>query len=120
MLREVRMGNLVGKHREDCCREYGDSYLKNLQACDFSPYGGEGPVQLQQRVREFLQMMEQSPYENVAVFGHSIYIGTVLDVVNGAGLKKGAFPCDFGSVSVFEFRDGCWRVNAWSCTELSR
>ena len=56
LLREIHMGSLVGKHREDCCREYGDSYLKNLQACDFSPYGGEGPVQLQQLVRDYLSV----------------------------------------------------------------
>ena len=64
-------------------------------------------------------MMEHSDYETVAVFGHGTYIQNVADVVSGQILEKRQFPCDNGSVTILEFKDGFWCINAWNDTEFA-
>jgi len=119
MLREINVGNLLGRRVEDCAAEYGEAYWANRLATDFSPYGGESREDLHRRIREFLTMMEHSDYETVAVFGHGTYIQNVADVVSGQILEKRQFPCDNGSVTILEFKDGFWCINAWNDTEFA-
>jgi broad specificity phosphatase PhoE len=119
MLREVNVGNLLGRLVEDCVAEYGESYFANRDVTNFAPYGGESREMLQQRIRKFLTMMEQSDYETVAVFGHGTYIQNMVDVVTGQNHDKKQFPCHNGSVTVLEYVDGYWRILAWNCTEFT-
>lgn len=119
LLREVNVGNLLGRRVGDCAAEYGESYFANRAETNFAPYGGESREMLQQRIREFLTMMEQSDCETVAVFGHGTYIQNMVDVVTGQVHDKKKFPCHNGSVTVLEFKDGYWRVLAWNCREFA-
>lgn len=119
LLREVNVGNLLGRRIEDCAAEYGEEYYANRFETNFAPYGGESYEDLSQRIRQFLTMMENSSYETVAVFGHGTYMTVLLDVVTGVHHNKRTLSCSNGNVSVFSFRDGVWRLDAWNCTEFT-
>ena len=117
MLREMNVGSLLGRKIDDCAAEYGESYYHNRRVKDYSSYGGESYEMLCDRVRKFLTMMETSGYERVAVFCHRYYMEAVADVVTGAR-HNNALRCTNGSVSVFEFDEGEWYLEAWNCKEL--
>ena len=119
ILREVNVGNLLGRRIVDCEAEYGPSYMENRYLTNFAPYGGEDRAALQQRIREFLTMLEQAPYETVAVFGHGTYIMNLLDVITGVHHNKRQICCDNGSVTVIEFDGGLWHLRAWNCREFA-
>lgn len=118
ILREINVGNLMGRYIDDCFAEYGQPYVENKKTNNFLPYGGENNEMLCNRVKEFLRMMENSSYEKVAVFGHAVYIHAVMDVITGFYHNKPTVPYHNGGVSVFEFRDGYWRVDSWNIRPL--
>ena len=118
VLREINVGNLLGRKVTDCYEEYGEIYFVRRDATDYSAYGGESYEDLSNRIRQFLSMMEESEYENVAVFGHGTYMQIALDLVSGVRQGKSRFTCQNGSVAVFRYEKGSWRVDAWDCTEL--
>jgi broad specificity phosphatase PhoE len=119
MLREVCVGHLLGRKIEDCAAEYGEIYFTNRWNTDFSPYGGESREELHQRIREFLSMLEKTDYENVAVFGHGTYCHCIFSAITGLFYDSTQLPCHNGSVSVFEFKNGIWRLEAWNCREFA-
>lgn len=120
MLREINVGSLLGRYIDDCYAEYGEIYMENRRTDNFLAYGGENYEGFIGRIREFVTMIEHSPYENVAVFCHYGVVQMMLDIVCGTRIGKKYFSCDNGSVSVFEFRDGNWRVDAWNCKMLNK
>lgn len=119
LLREVCVGDLLGRLVKDCQAEYGEPYYKSCQAVDFSLYGGESREDLHRRIREFFSMLEKTDYENVAVFGHGTYGHCILSAMTGASYDKFQMPCYNGSVSVFEFKEGIWRLVSWNCHEFA-
>jgi len=118
ILREIDVGSLMGRYVEDCIAQYGQSYVEHKRDNDFLCYGGENDEMLSRRIRQFLTMMEKTPYEKVAVFGHEMYIRTVMNVITGFYHDKATTPCHNGSVSVFEFKDGHWRLDSWNVRPL--
>ena len=119
MLREVCVGNLLGRAAVDCIQEYGEAYLHSRRVTDWSAYGGESREDLHKRIRQFLSMLEKTDYENVAVFGHGTYCHCILSAITGLQYDATQLPCHNGSVSVFEFRDGIWRLESWNCREFA-
>ena len=118
ILREVNIGpEIMGKSPAECEEKYGDIYIQGKRRYDFSAIGGESRSEFLARIRSFLKMMEECPYERVAAFCHGGLIQNALDVVTGMELGKSDFICSNGSVSVLEYRDGKWRVVCWNVTE---
>ena len=118
MLREINVGNLLGRKVTDCYEEYGEIYFVRRDATDYSAYGGESYEDLSNRIRQFLSMMEESEYENVAVFGHGTYMQIAMDVITGITHSKSQFACKNGSVAVFRYEKEAWWVDGWNITEL--
>ena len=119
LLREISVGDLLGRRVGDCAAEYGASYWENRWMSNFAPYGGESREDLHKRIREFLAMLEKTDYENVAVFGHGTYCHNILSAITGMVYDNHQLPCHNGSVSVFEFKDGIWRLESWNCREFA-
>ena len=119
MLREVCVGDLLGRKVTDCIEEYGEIYNQHRYMTNYAPYGGESREDLHKRIREFLAMLEKTDYENVAVFGHGTYCHCILSAITGLQYDATQLPCHNGSVSVFEFRDGIWRLESWNCREFA-
>lgn len=121
LIREVNVGNLLGRDVADCEAEYGQKYVDDKRKSDYSDYGGESPAMLYDRIRAFLSMLEQSGYENVAVFGHGTYLLNLAEMITGAsGNGRNLACCSNGSVSVAEFKNGRWILISWNITELNR
>lgn len=114
LLREINVGTLRGKTKEECCQEYGESYLVNKAAHDFTVYGGENEKMLLDRVEQFMSKIENHSFERVAVFAHEGFIRGMLEKVLDFKVAVGKVCFDNCMISVFEFKDGNWRLCAWN------
>lgn len=116
MIREINVGTLAGRPVADCVAEYGDEYIQNKKAVNYKPYGGESYEEFRSRVRSFLEMMENSPYEKVAAFCHGGFIHTALDVVMGKFNDRSTLVCGNCGVTVFEYDGKGWKLITWNYT----
>ena len=114
LLREINVGCLSGQLISDCYDRYGEEYVENKKKSNYVPYGGENSEMFRARIAEFLHSLEGLPYENVAAFCHAGAIFMALQIVVGIDLPKKSFFAANGSVSVFEYREGVWRVIEWN------
>ena len=114
ILREVNVGMLAGRSFDACLEEYGEEYAEHRKRFEFKNYGGESYEDYCIRVKKFLDVAEKSGYENIAAFCHGGFINTALDVISGVRTDRACFPCHNCSVSVFELKDGKWRVLLWN------
>lgn len=113
LLREMNVGDLAGLSLPESAEKYGELYHECRRKQDFTPFGGESTEDMRRRVQEFLTMLERCPYENVAAFCHAGVVKNMLDIVLGCSVSE-KFDCANGSVSVFEYKDGAWRVVSWN------
>ena len=111
-LREINVGNLVGKSIVAVAAANG-GVTPTANTGDYTPYGGENWQMMDARIGAFLKMLEQQTYENVAVFAHRGVLMSVLRNVLGiATLPSGLILCDNCAVNVVEFDGKAWRVLA--------
>ena len=121
ILREANVGRLLGREVADCAAEYGEKYWENRRNSDFTDYGGESRAMLQDRIRTFLTMLEQTDYEKVAVFGHATYLFNLARMLTNAPETGWNLSyCNNGSITVIEYKNERWRLVAWNITELNR
>ena len=113
-LREVNVGSLQGRLVAEVQAEYGEDYLRNKLKKDYSPYGGETRAQFRDRVVPFLAMLEQSDYENVAVFSHGGTMEIIFELLTGSDPANIRLSTKNGAVSLFEYADGQWRLRVWN------
>ncbi len=115
LVREINVGDLMGKHKDENKEKYGERYLINRNVLDFSDYNGESYDEFNRRIRKFLEILERSEYENVAVFCHGGVMHIMLDIV--AGIKiydKLAFNCSNCGVCIFEYDGKQWKLDTWN------
>ena len=115
-VREINVGNLARRPIADCEAEYGEEYIHNRKTHNYKPYGGESYEEFRSRVRSFLEMMENSPYEKVAAFCHGGFIHTALDVVMGKFNDRSTLVCGNCGVTVFEYDGKGWKLITWNYT----
>ena len=113
LLRECGVGSLEGKTLKECYEQYGESYRQHRREFNYAPYGGESKEQLNGRLEEFCRMIEQQD-GTVAAFCHGGVIRAMLDLVTGAEQDRSVFAMDNGSVSVFGYNNGKWRLITWN------
>lgn len=116
LIREVNVGDLSRRPVADCIAEFGEEYIQNKKAFNFKPYGGENYEEFCTRIREFLGMIEKSPYERVAAFCHGGFIHHALDIVTGIRNDKAAFSSDNCGVTVLEYNGERWKIVTWNYT----
>ena len=109
-LREINVGELAGKHADDCLQEYGERYLTDKAAHDFRPYGGECLQMQMARVQRFMDLLATENGENIAVFCHE---GTIRCALKHAGdqviCKHSLTNC---GIYIFEHIDSVWQFVA--------
>ena len=113
LLREIGLGSLEMRPIEDCIAEYGEAFVIHRRDYNFAPYGGENRDMIEERMRQFLQMLENDPCEQAVAFGHAGTLHTALDVVLGTRLDRSHLPCRNGSVAMFEYENGRWLLRLW-------
>ncbi|MBE6577266.1 MAG: histidine phosphatase family protein [Ruminococcaceae bacterium] len=115
LIREVNVGDLMGRTADDCYAEYGDPYIKNKSIYDFSAYGGENYEQFYDRIYKFIKELEKQPYENVAIFCHGGMILTMMDIVTGLIIpNKYVLRCPNCGVFTFVFTGKSWQLDTWN------
>ncbi len=114
LLREMDVGELAGKHRTECVKIWGEGFMEDRNKSNFVPYGGENRAMICERAMKFLKMLEESPYERVAVFSHNGFICSVLRMVSKLDPDDGKFFCTNCSVSTFEYQNGEWKTGTWN------
>ena len=113
LLREIGLGSLEMRPIEDCIAEYGEAFMIHRRDYNFAPYGGENRDMIEERMRQFLQMLENDPCEQAVAFGHAGTLHTALDVMLGTRLDRSHLPCRNGSVAMFEYENGKWLLRLW-------
>ena len=116
LIREIDVGNLVGRSLKDWASELGEEFLNNVRKSNYSPYGGENAEQLQGRVQEFLKLLENDPCDKVAAFTHAGFVNMVLKTVLGCEYVTGTVVCHNCSVNVFDYNNGRWQLVVWNYT----
>ena len=112
LLREIDVGSLAGKSIPEFAAVYG-GVSPTAKTGDYTPYGGENRKMLDARVGDFLKMLEQQPYENVAVFAHrGLLMGVVRYILGVPELPNSAILCDNCAINVVEFDGKTWRILA--------
>ena len=116
LMREINVGFLARRLVNDCIAEFGDEYIKNKKNFNYKVYGGENRDEFCERIREFLNILEDMPYERVAAFCHGGVIHHVLDVIMDVTNDKSFFANDNCGITVLEYNRSGWRVVTWNYT----
>ena len=109
LLREINVGSLQGTEiglltKEERARALAEGY---------QPWGGESRAEHRQRMRAFLERLQETDDETVAVFAHGGCLKSMLCEVLGVTFSFDAVRCDNCAVAVFEQADGKWRLQSW-------
>lgn len=108
LLREINVGNLVGKSIPDFAAAHG-GVSPTAKTGDYTPYGGENRQMLDARIHQFLSMLEAQPYETVAVFAHrGVLMGVLRNVLGLDRLPM--VHCDNCAVNVLEYNGKSWSI----------
>ena len=111
LLREFDEGNLLGMRFEEAFQRYGrDFYVTR----DYRPFHGETADIACARLREFLDMLEKDPCDNVIAFSHNGMMACMLRLVLNAPCDLSAMKSPNCSIQVFEFNGDQWRLVAWN------
>lgn len=111
-LREIDVGNLVGKSISAMAAANGGS-TPTSKSGDYTAFGGENWQMVDVRVGAFLKMLEQQPYETVAVFAHrGVLMSTLRNVLGVNMFPASAVFCDNCAINVLEFDGRQWKVLA--------
>lgn len=113
LLREIGLGELEHRSIDECMEQLGETFAANRRAYDFSSYGGENREMIENRVRQFMLMLENDPCDQAVAFGHAGTLQAALDIVLGTRLDRSHISCPNGSVAVFEYTGGRWVLLTW-------
>ena len=109
LLREFDVGSLAGLDYRTIERIQSDD--PNVHP-DYTYYGGENAIIVQQRLRDFLSQIENSEYECVAAFTHYGVIRCMLRYVTQTNPAQNSIDIGNCSIHAFEFNGEKWRVLA--------
>ena len=117
LVREINVGSLQDRLVADCQKDFGDFYSESRMRGDYTPWGGEDLKQVRKRAEKFLQMLEKSSYESVAVFTHGVFSKCIQSVVDGDPEKYPDSIPGNGCVAVYEYSEGAWKMLEWNRAE---
>ena len=117
LLREINVGDLSGEPFAVSIKKYGEAYNTNTQIGNYSYFNGENVSDFEKRIKEFFTMLENKDYENVAVFCHSGTVRSTLNVLLNSQIPLKNLACDNGSIAVFEYTNGIWKLNKWNYSD---
>lgn len=113
LLREIDVGTLVNKGIDEVRQMLGGKSPAVIPG-QYLDFGGESAQMVSDRLRSFLEILEQDPCENVAAFAHNGVLGVMLQtILNGEIDRTRAYSANC-AIHVFEFTKGTWRLLAWN------
>lgn len=116
-LHECDCGSLEGQPMAEMRERYA-TLAEDTRIEDYTRYGGEDYANMRRRVRSLMDYVLSLECETVIAFSHCGLILTFFDEVMDRPGKVGRnINCRNGSINVFEYRKGKWRVDAMNITE---
>ena len=109
MLREVATGDITGKP----ILPFTDEELRQMSEKGYAAFGGETREEFRGRVEGFMQKLEKSEFETVAIFSHAGWLRTFLNLVIGVNLPRDSVRCKNCTVGIFEYEKGQWSLHSW-------
>lgn len=113
LLREFSVGKLTGYTYSEAEEKFTDE-LAYARANGYDWFGGESHEQILGRLRQFLDILEADPCENVAVFTHNGMLGFMLQLVLGSKFNRSATKSKNCAIQVFDFDGESWKLLAWN------
>ena len=114
LLRENHVGTLQGKNVKEIEQIYGPRFWVVPTGADFTRFDGENHDHVRERLRKFLNMLEQEPCEQVVAFAHEGILRCMLDLVLGMQFERHNVRCPNCTIAVFTLIDGRWVLEAWN------
>lgn len=111
LLREINVGIVAGKSKEQCTREYGELYTTHRALLDYRPFNGENDDLLHERAKKFIRKIETYNYENIAVFTHEGMLRNIIGAVLGIRVPVGRIILNNCTVVVCEYVDQVWKLS---------
>ena len=108
LLREIDTGCLTCRPFKEVRERCG-----NLQG-HFSPFGGEDPADVPERLKAFLAPLEASPCEYVAAFSHGGVLRCMLNYVTHSTIASLNLLSPNCNIAVFDYNGKNWRLLAWN------
>lgn len=116
LLRELGTGTLDGLNWEHALEMYGETLRIANETSDFTPFQGESRQMELDRTQQFMRLLEESDCPSVAAFCHAGTVCCMLQLTLGAPFTYDHLAVGNGSVSVFSFTNGLWRLKKWNMT----
>ena len=113
LLREFDVGRLTNVTYAEAEEKYA-AQLVDARANGYDWFGGESYDQILDRLREFLNLLEADPCDNVAAFTHNGMLGFMLQLVLGVQFSRTAVQSANCAVQVFEYDGKQWKLLAWN------
>ena len=119
LMREMNNTSMRGKTKEDMEALFGEAYLSCRRRFDYAPLGidCESGAHFLGRAKEVLDFFARQQGETIAAVSHAGLIRACAACVLGTPTHNPPLACDNASVSVFELRNGKWRLRAWNLIE---
>ena len=116
LAREVNNTAMHGKNKFDMTETFGQLYLDCREKFDYAPLGigCESLAHLSGRAKKLLEWAEKQQDERICIVSHAGFIVALAGHVLGIGPHSRALSCDNASVSVFEYKNGSWRIKLWN------
>ena len=114
--REVNNTSMKGKNKYELTEKYGQLYLDCRKNFNYAPLGidCESLGHLSGRAKELLKWAEKQTDENICVVSHAGFILAMAGHVLGIEPHSHHLSCSNASVSIFEYKNGAWRLRLWN------
>lgn len=107
-LREYDLGSLTGVSYQKVWEKYG-----SLNS-DYTPFGGEDPVMVCQRLQAFLQKLEADPCDYAAAFTHNGVMKCMLRLLLGADADTSSVSNGNCNIAVVNYDGQRWTLLCWN------
>ena len=108
-LREMDVGRLAGTPYADLDREARGAVIRD----GYGIYGGETKEAFRTRIAAFMEELEKTEYQNVAVFTHAGCMRQFFELATGMEFSRGHMLCGNCATAVYEYDNGVWRLHSW-------
>ena len=109
LLREINVGSIAGRPIQDL----SDEEQRLTRTEGYQAFGGESRGELRERIRRFLQQVEELNCPNVAAFSHAGFLMGMMSEILGMPFSGKKVFCGNCAVAVFERTPNGWRLHSW-------
>lgn len=118
LAREMNTTPLKGKTKDQMTAVFGETYLECRRKLDYTPLGMdcETIMHVSMRARQLLKWAMTQENKSICIVSHAGFIKAIAGWILSITPHSDALSLDNASLSVFEFKNGNWRIRLWNQT----